>query len=61
MILPILFAGGSLHPLAYFVPLPEQEWRTLVVAVAMLVVSIGSYFLTRAVARRKRTTAAEEV
>ena len=61
MILPILFAGGSLHPLAYVVPLPEQEWRTMVVAVAMLVVSIGSYFLTRAVARQRRTTAAEEV
>ncbi|MCB0912746.1 MAG: hypothetical protein KDB60_14130, partial [Propionibacteriaceae bacterium] len=61
MILPILFAGGSLHPLAYFVPLPEQEYRTMIVAGAMLAVSIGCYFLTRAVARRRRTPAAEEV
>ncbi len=61
MILPILFAGGSLHPLAYFVPLPEQEYRTMVVAGAMLLVSIGCYVLTRAISWWTRTKAAEEV
>jgi len=55
MILPILFAGRSLHPLAYFVPLADPEYRTVVVAGAMLLVSIGSYFLTRAVSRRTST------
>ena len=59
MILPILFAGGSLHPLAWFVPLADQEYQTMVVAGAMLVVSIGSYLLSRALSRRGKADSAE--
>jgi len=61
MILPILFAGGSLHPLAYYVPLAEQEYRTMAIAAGMLVVSLGSYVLARSVPRRRKTQAAEGV
>lgn len=61
MILPILFAGGSLHPLAYYVPLAEQEYRTMVIAAGMLVLSLGSYVLARSGSRRRNAQVAEVV
>lgn len=48
LIIPILLAGGPLHPLAYLLPLHEPLDRTLVIAGAMLTASLASYFVAQA-------------
>lgn len=53
LIIPILFAGGPLHPLAYLLPLHEPLDRTLVIAGAMLAASLASYSVTRALDRKR--------
>jgi len=58
LIIPILLAGGPLHPLAHFVPLHDPLDRTIVIAGVMLVASLGSYFVARALGKMWTTMAA---
>ncbi|HEY3549279.1 MAG TPA: hypothetical protein VGK17_24670 [Propionicimonas sp.] len=60
LIIPILFAGGPLHPLAYVLPLRDPLSSTLVVAGAMLAASLASYFLALGHGRT-RTSQARDI
>ena len=60
LIIPILLAGGPLHPLAYFLPLDDPLDSTLVVAGALLAASLASYFLAAGLGNT-RTTQARDI
>lgn len=57
LIIPILLAGGPLHPLAYFLPLHDPLNSTLVVAGVMLAASLASYFLAVGLTDKRATKA----